>query len=193
MGQTFMSLAHCVLKIFFLEKCLIWKRGIIQSNSYSGFPEEYFSPKQCSSPIKPTKKSHHIMLAKSFNRPLLKLGWNIYIQTILMKIYTWSHKHYIILIQRLLFKYITKLHVQHGKCSKTQKCTWSSRDCICSNFYLTNHLLNVSLKGKTKHFHHHTAYDYSRECKNRWSVTAIRIAYVVGLLKPPIVECRRPK
>ena len=32
---------------------------------------------------------------------------------------------------------------------KNAECTWSSRDCICSNFYLTNHLLNVSLKRKT--------------------------------------------
>ena len=33
---------------------------------------------------------------------------------------------------------------------KNAKCTWSSRDCICSNFYLTNHLLDVSLKRKTE-------------------------------------------
>ena len=29
---------------------------------------------------------------------------------------------------------------------KNAKCTWSSRDCIWSNFRLTNHLLNVSLE-----------------------------------------------
>ena len=32
---------------------------------------------------------------------------------------------------------------------KNEKYTWSSRDCICSNFYFINHLLNVSLKRKT--------------------------------------------
>ena len=32
---------------------------------------------------------------------------------------------------------------------KNAKCTWSPRDCICSNFNLTTHLLNVSLKRKT--------------------------------------------
>ena len=32
---------------------------------------------------------------------------------------------------------------------KNSKCTWSSRDCICSNFYLTTYLLNASLKRKT--------------------------------------------
>ena len=32
---------------------------------------------------------------------------------------------------------------------KNEKCTWSSRGCICSNFYFTDHLLTVSLKRKT--------------------------------------------
>ena len=32
---------------------------------------------------------------------------------------------------------------------KTEKCTWSSRGCICSKVSHKNHLLNVSLKRKT--------------------------------------------
>ena len=56
---------------------------------------------------------------------------------------------------------------------KNEKCTWSSRDCICSNIYFTNHLLNVSLKRKTNDiFHHHTAYDYKKRSKSRWYTTA---------------------
>ena len=35
------------------------------------------------------------------------------------------------------------------KVLKKAKCTWSSGDCICSNSYLTTHLLNASLKRKT--------------------------------------------
>ena len=35
---------------------------------------------------------------------------------------------------------------------KNEKCNWSSLDCICSNFYFTNHLLNVSLKRKQTTF-----------------------------------------
>ena len=35
------------------------------------------------------------------------------------------------------------------KVLKNAKCTWSSRDCICSIFYVTTHLLNASLKRKT--------------------------------------------
>ena len=43
--------------------------------------------------------------------------------------------------------------IQHNSTCKAgsalNKCTWSSRDCICSIFYFTNHLLNASLKRKT--------------------------------------------
>ena len=45
---------------------------------------------------------------------------------------------------------------------KNEKCTWSLRGCICSNFHFANHLLNVSLKRKTNILHHHTAYDYRK-------------------------------
>ena len=38
---------------------------------------------------------------------------------------------------------------------KNKKCTWSSRDCICSTFYFKNHLLNVSLKRKINNILHH--------------------------------------
>ena len=53
------------------------------------------------------------------------------------------------------------------------KCTWSSRDCICSNFYFTNHLLNVSLKRKTNNIlHHYTAYDNRKGNKSQRYTTA---------------------
>ena len=56
---------------------------------------------------------------------------------------------------------------------KYETCTWSSRDCICSNFYFTKHLLNVSLKRKTNTIlHHHTAYDYRKGIMSRWYTTA---------------------
>ena len=56
---------------------------------------------------------------------------------------------------------------------KNENCTWSSRDCICSNCYFTNHLLNVSLKRKINNsLHHHTAYDYRKGSKSHWYTTA---------------------
>ena len=56
---------------------------------------------------------------------------------------------------------------------KNAKCTWSSRDIICSNFYFTNHLLNVSLKRKTNNIlHHHTAYDNRKGSKSQRYTTA---------------------
>ena len=61
---------------------------------------------------------------------------------------------------------------------KTAKCTWSSRDCIRSNFYLTKHLLNVSLKRKNRqHSHHHVAYDNirERESKCRWLLVYVSL------------------
>ena len=48
-------------------------------------------------------------------------------------------------------------------------------------------------KKNRQHFHHPTAYFYSRESKSRWYATAIRIDYVAHLYWPPIVKCRRPK
>ena len=56
---------------------------------------------------------------------------------------------------------------------KNEKYTWSLRDCICSNFYFRNHLLNVSLERKTNNIlHYHTAYDYGKGSKSRWYTTA---------------------
>ena len=56
---------------------------------------------------------------------------------------------------------------------KNEKCTWSSRDCICSNFYFTNHLLNVSLKRKSNNIlHHHMAYDCRKGSKSHWYTMA---------------------
>ena len=51
---------------------------------------------------------------------------------------------------------------------ENEKCTWSSRNFICSNFYFTNHLLNVSLKRTNNNMlHYHTAYDYRKWSKSR--------------------------
>ena len=80
------------------------------------------------------------------------------------------------------------------KVLENAKCTWSSKVFICSICYLTIHLLNVSLKRKNKqHFHDHAANDYSRECKCRWSVKTIRMAYVAHPHKPSIIKNMHPK
>ena len=52
---------------------------------------------------------------------------------------------YIAVISIQIFSKIP--HAKREVPKNEKKCTWSSRDCICSNFYSTNHLL----KSK-KHF-----------------------------------------
>ena len=61
-----------------------------------------------------------------------------------MKSKALSHSDSVIIIQ-----VCSKISRATGKVLKNAECMWSSRDCICSNFYLTNHLVNVSLKRKT--------------------------------------------
>ena len=61
-----------------------------------------------------------------------------------MKSKALSHSNSMIIIQ-----VYGKLPCATWKVLKNAKCTWSSKDCICSNFYLTTHLLNASLKRKT--------------------------------------------
>ena len=61
-----------------------------------------------------------------------------------MKTYTWSQKHYHIWIQ-----WYSKIPRAKWEGLKNAKCMLSSRDCICSSFYLAIHLLNTSLKRKT--------------------------------------------
>ena len=93
-------------------------------------------------------------------------------QNIFTKIYTWSHKYYNLRLPWYFFRNSAKLHVQSGKCSKTQNArgAWY---CICSNFYFTNQLLNVPLKRKTNNIlHHHTAYDHRKGWKSHWYTTA---------------------
>ena len=48
-------------------------------------------------------------------------------------------------------------------------------------------------KKNRQHFHHPSAYYYSRESKSRWYVTAIRIYYVVRSLNPGVRNARRPE
>ena len=55
-----------------------------------------------------------------------------------------SHSISVIIIQ-----VYSKIPRAAWKVLKDAKCTWSLRDCICSNFYLTTHLLTASLKRKT--------------------------------------------
>ena len=43
-------------------------------------------------------------------------------------------------------------------------------------------------KKSRQHFHQHTAYDYSRESKYRWSAKAIRIDYIAHLYRPPTLN-----
>ena len=52
-----------------------------------------------------------------------------------------SHSNSVIIIQ-----VYSKIPRATRKVLKNAKCTWSSRDCICNNFYLKTHLLNASLK-----------------------------------------------
>ena len=49
----------------------------------------------------------------------------------------------------IIIQLYSKIQRAMWKVLKNAKCTWSSRYCICSNFYLTTHLLNASLKRKT--------------------------------------------
>ena len=52
-------------------------------------------------------------------------------------------------IAMIILQIFSKTPLAKREVLKNEKCTWSSRDCICSNFYLTTHLLNASLKRKT--------------------------------------------
>ena len=61
-----------------------------------------------------------------------------------MKSKALSHSNKVIIIQ-----VYSKIPRATWKVLKNAKCTGSSRDCICSIFYLTTHLLNASLKRKT--------------------------------------------
>ena len=68
-------------------------------------------------------------------------------------------------------------YVQRGKCSKAKNARGAREIAFVAFFfffYLATHLLNASQK-KTKknrqHFHHPTAYYYSRESKSRWYAT----------------------
>ena len=60
-----------------------------------------------------------------------------------MKSKALSHSESVIIIQ-----IYSKIPCATWKVLKNAKCTWSSRDCICSNFYHTAHLLTASLKRK---------------------------------------------
>ena len=84
----------------------------------------------------------------------------------------------------IIIQVYSKIPRATWKVLKNSKCTWSSRDYICSNFYPITHLLNPSLKRKKKQTtfpRHPTEYNYSRESKSREYATAIRIDYVVRI------------
>ena len=49
----------------------------------------------------------------------------------------------------IIIQIYSKIPHATRKVLKNAKCTWNSRDCIRSNFYLSTHLLNASLKRKT--------------------------------------------
>ena len=102
------------------------------------------------------------------------------------------------------YSYIQQTSTCKAGSAKTMKCTWSSRDWICSTFYFTNHLLNASLKRKTINIlHHHTAYDYRKESKSRWYTTArcwhttskpvfLKIFTIPGLLPTNVAVYYKP-
>ena len=52
-------------------------------------------------------------------------------------------------IAMIILQIFSKTPLAKREVLKNEKCTWSSRDCICRNFYFTTHLLNASLKRKT--------------------------------------------
>ena len=57
------------------------------------------------------------------------------------------------ILQAILHRIRTDYTQQNSTCKvevlKNEKCMLNSRDCICSNLYLTNHLLNFALIRKT--------------------------------------------
>ena len=48
----------------------------------------------------------------------------------------------------IIIQILSKTQCAKWEVLKNEKCTWSSRGCICSNVFHKNHLLNVSLKRK---------------------------------------------
>ena len=74
-------------------------------------------------------------------------------KTLICKIFLWKFIHEVKSIITFEFSDNYSGIQQSSMCkvesAQNAKCTWSSRDCICSNFYLTTHLLNASLKRKT--------------------------------------------
>ena len=52
-------------------------------------------------------------------------------------------------IDMIILQLFSKTPLAKREVLKNEKCTWSTGDCICSNFCLTAHLLNASLKRKT--------------------------------------------
>ena len=75
-------------------------------------------------------------------------SWSLLIfllyENLCMKSKVLSHSNSVI-----IFQVYSKMPRATWKVLKNAKCMWSSRDCICSNFYLTAHLLNASLKRNT--------------------------------------------
>ena len=69
---------------------------------------------------------------------------------------------------------------------KNANCKWSLRDCICSTFDLTNHLVNVSLKRRTDISiikWHMTTEERARDVDMPQQGAGIHIAFVAHLLK----------
>ena len=88
------------------------------------------------------------ILVKSSNRPLLKLGYKCsHAKYFYENLYLKSQVLYPSIAMRII-QIFSKTPRAKREVLKNEKCTWNSRDCICSNFYFTNHLLNVSLKRK---------------------------------------------
>ena len=76
-------------------------------------------------------------------------------------------------IAMIIIQIFSKISRAKREVLKNEKCTWSSRDCICSDFYFINNLLNTSLKRKPINIlDHDTAYDYRKGSKSLWYTTA---------------------
>ena len=113
------------------------------------------------------------IVAKSYNRQLLKLGQKCkYAKYFYETLYTKSQVLYPSIVM-IIIQIFSKTPCAKREVLRNEKCTWSQRDCICSTFYFTNHLLTVSLKRKTNNIlHNHTTFDCRKGSKSHWYTTA---------------------
>ena len=98
------------------------------------------------------------MIKDRVNAKTIQKFWpvtfRIEIKTLICRILLWNFIHEVKSIITFEFSDNYSGIQQNSTCNDMEsaqiaKCMWSSRDCICSNFCLTTHLLNASIKRKT--------------------------------------------